>query len=141
MKNRIYYLLLLFLTMFLIYSCEPNNSGGNDIASRLEGKWAVSETSSLFKSALDAYDVFITIDEIDSTTIYISNFYGIGGTYDVRATVNDLNLTIPKQTVNGSDFTGTGVISKNYKTITWKYKVVFESGDVDNVDATYQKVE
>ena len=140
MKRRNYFYTILFLTLFLGNSCETNNSK-IDIASRLEGKWAVSETSTLFKAAKDAYDVYITIDEIDSTTIYISNFYGIGGTYDVKATVNTLNLTIPKQTVNGSDFSGSGLISKNYKTITWRYKVLFESGEVDTVDATYQKIE
>lgn len=140
MKNRIYISATFFLIFILGNSCEPN-SGGNDIASLLEGKWAVSETSTLFKAAKDAYDVYITISEIDSTNIYISNFYGIGATYDVRATISGLNLTIPSQTVNGDDFTGSGIIAKNYKTITWKYKVAFESGDVDTVNAVYQKIE
>ena len=141
MKSKTFVFLSILLIVFL-YSCEKIGTGGStDIAAKLSGNWAVSENYSLLKSTLDTYNTYITIDEVDSNTVFISNFYQIGPTYDIEATISGSNITIPMQTVDGFIFSGSGIISKNYKTITWKYKVVYETNEVDNVDAIYEKIE
>jgi hypothetical protein len=118
------------LTVFFV-SCEKLDNG-NDQRDFLVGEWNCKENSQQFGE--QSFVAKISKSLTDTTQILVDNFYGVG--YTVKVKVNDLNLTIPSQTVNSSQIAGYGTISSNYKTINWTYTVT-DGGQTDHVTATY----
>jgi hypothetical protein len=128
--------LIFVLIIFVFYSCEEINNKDESIASRLEGQWKCEENSSIFKSALDFYTVIIQIHPIDSNKVLIQNFYLLGNTVDVEATINGMTLTLPYQnTGDGYTVQGSGTIASNFDQINWSYSVDDGSGVPDEVEA------
>ncbi len=140
MKAKLF--IIPILSILLAGSCELiNEEFAGTTAERLEGQWQCDETSSLYKSALDQYIVYIEIHPIDSNQILIENFYELGRNIDVVATINGMTITLPRQnTSDGFEINGSGTISTKYDKITWRYYVDDGSGIGDQVDAIYTKV-
>lgn len=140
MKKILYYIPL--LTLLLVWSCELTDEDlFETTAERLEGQWQCDESSSLYKSTLDYYTVYIEIHPIDSDQVLIENFYQLGRNVDVIATINGMTITLPQQkTSDGFEVNGSGTISSKYDKITWRYYVDDGSGFEDQVDAVYTKV-
>lgn len=125
----------------LFYSCEALDSAKSGTpAERIEGSWSVDENSSLYKSALDIYQVYISLNPIDSSQVFIENFYQIGRDNEVRANVSGNTITIPNQSVDGFKIAGSGSISANFETINMIYNVDDGSGEIDEVGAVYTKI-
>lgn len=131
----------LAIIVALFYSCEVLDNGKSGTPTeRIEGAWSVDENSSLYKSALDIYQVYISLNPKDSTQVFIENFYQIGRDSEVRANVNGNSITIPNQSVDGFKISGSGLISSNFETINMIYDVDDGSGEIDEVGAVYTKI-
>ncbi len=140
MKTLKYYIMSgIILTAF---SCELlDNPGTQSVAEKLEGRWMVQDNSPNFKSTEETYYVYIDIYEIDSNMVGIDNFFGLDAG-NVYATVSGMTLTLPEQEMQGGyTVKGTGIISSNYKTITWQYYVDEGSGTWFPGDAVYTKMD
>jgi hypothetical protein len=128
--------------LFLVLSsCELLDSTGDmTVAEQLEGRWNVEESPIDFKSAKDAYYVYIDIYEVDANTVAIDGFLNLNAG-SVIATISGMNLNIAEQELDGWLVYGSGVISDNYKKITWQYYVDEGSGTWHPVDAVYTKAD
>lgn len=127
--------------ILVLSSCElPEDEVFTSDAERLEGAWQVDETSSVFKSTLDFYQVYIYPDENNESQIYIENFYMIGRDYSVLARLNGNSILIPSQVVDGFSISGSGTISSDFETIVMSYAVDDGSGTVDDATAEYTKL-
>lgn len=127
--------------VFSLNSCEedPFNIFSDDPREGLLGEWKVDEDSEIFrkKDINRFYNVNITKDPSDSTAILVNGFYELSG--KVKIIMNDRNLAIPDQTIDG--FTvedGSGTISFDFESITLYYYVSF-TGDRDVVRADYTR--
>lgn len=139
MKLRKIYILL-FVVGLLSTECEdPLNTGNSyNIVQQLEGIWKCDENSSIFKSTTDIYSVYISPSNVDSTEVFIENFYALGNDTEALAKVSGNSITLPRQTLPGGYIVrGNGTISSNLKEISWKYYVDDGSGQEDEVDALY----
>jgi hypothetical protein len=123
----------------LLYSCQPDDNtdpSPTDARDNVTGMWACSENSTAYGQ--QNYDVEIIKDPANSGNIQIDNFFGLGDGKKVSASMSNLNLTIPTQTVDNTTFSGSGTISSNYKNISFTY--TFNEGNgPENVNSTYTK--
>jgi hypothetical protein len=126
-----YFLATLVFTTFIV-ACQKENTGPESIL----GQWSCKETSEVFD--VTNYTVDISRSSTDSTKIFIENFYQLGSSYSVQAKINGLSITIPTQTVDGNQISGSGTISSAYDKINWSYNVVSGS-TTDHVTAVYSK--
>lgn len=138
MKTR-YALAMIILWGILPSSCEDLlNTDNQSMVDRIEGTWRCEETSSIFKSTLDYYSVYISPSASDSTQILIGNFYDLGNDVEATARVNGNSISLPQQTLMGGyTVRGSGTISSNAKQISWVYYVDDGSGQQDEVEAIY----
>ena len=83
------------------------------------------------------YTVTISKEDSDTITLYVTKFYELDG--DIRVTLNGRNLDIPEQTLDGFTIKGYGLASFNFEKIDWSYTVNLDTGDRDNVTATYTR--
>jgi hypothetical protein len=126
----------------LLAACETDLTESEKIAAKIEGQWRCEEYSSGYKSADDFYDVTIEIYPTDSNKIVIENFYQLGYGVDIIAIVDGMSIEIPSQTTGeGSTIYGSGVVSSNYNKITWNYSVDIGDDMIDEVTATYTRIE
>jgi hypothetical protein len=139
MKSKIY-LLILFSALAIVFACQPEPTDSLSIAFKLQGHWQCDEISSIYKSTNSIYYVNIDIYPTDSNKIVITNFYGLGNNVDVTARINGMSIDIPSQTTDGSTFTGSGLIAKDFNTINWSYTVDIGDGSIDEVTATYTRI-
>jgi len=139
MKTTRIFLLITAGLLAVLYSCELlDNPTDLSVAERLEGRWLCEEDNP-YKSAEDAYYVYIDISRIDSNTILIDKFFQLssGAAY---ATISGMTLTLPNQTLEGGfDVYGSGTIASGYKQITWQYYVDDGSGDWSEISSIYTK--
>ena len=127
---------ILFGTIFLS-SCskeeepEPTNT---DPRAKFHGHWNISETSSQ-TGTTPPYFVDIT-DSSDGTHILFAYLYQYQT--KIRATVNDNNLTIPSQVVEGNYVSGSGTLI-NTNQISLNYLVWLGGANYDTIAATLTK--
>jgi hypothetical protein len=139
MKLKKIYIFII-LAGLISTECEDVLNSGNStsIVQQLEGIWKCDENSTIFKSTKDIYSVYISPSNVDSTEIFIENFYALGNDTEALATVSGNSISLPQQTLPGGYVVrGNGTISSNLKEISWKYYVDDGSGQVDEVNATY----
>ena len=134
--NYVRYFLKIVLLAVIVASCQKLDTATDDERDNITGAWSCSENSQQFGP--QSFNVEVSKSPTDSTRILIDNFYGLGAGYSVYSKMVNLNLTIPSQTVNGNQITGSGTISSNYKTINWTYTVI-GGGTTDHVTAVYTK--
>lgn len=66
----------------------------------------------------NSYDITIEASAASEDAVVINNFYG-NVNYDLNATVNGDNITIPTQVINSVTFSGTGTISGDILTLNY----------------------
>jgi len=128
----------------MLSSCEEDSFGlfSDDPRDDITGKWFVVEDSEIFKkSSHGFYSVNITKHPSDTVALYISNFYELGAGTRLKVTIDGRNLDIPEQTIQGFTIDGYGLIAIDRESIEWSYRVDHNTGDVDNVTATYSREE
>jgi hypothetical protein len=135
--------LVLALTCFAT-SCEkepdieipdPSETEG-DQRDRFVGNWTVTENRKLSTSSVN-FQVNISKDDQFPTRVNISNFYSIGTTDTVIATISAVlvdAITVTDQTVSASFFSGTGEMENDQK-INMSYIVDDGNANVDSVTA------
>ena len=125
----------------LVTSCQKTEllSPTTDSRDKIVDTWKCSEKSSL-SGQTDHYDSNISKSSSDSTVIYISYFYGLGKDVKAYAKMNSLSISIPKQTIEGNEVSGSGTIASNFNTINLTYTVNDFGGKVDNVTAVYTRI-
>lgn len=105
----------------------------------LVGKWDVSEDSQYFKKSVSGfYRVDIMKDPSDTAYILVKNFYELKD--NMRARVDGLDISIPRQRLDGYYVNGFGRVSSGKNKIDWFYYVDFTDGDIDTVSAVYTRV-
>lgn len=128
--------------LMLMNSCELTDDIGNVTVSKLDGNWDCDEDSEYFKkSTAEIYEVQISPDPDNENGIIIDGFYGLNG--GIKATVSSLVITLPEQVMEQGNtlLSGQGIVSGNYKEITWSYDINIGGDAVDNVTAIYTKID
>ena len=136
MKRLASFFSLLFL-VFLVQACMPVEGDPN-----LSGQWTCTETSEIFMKSFtgtSVYTVKLNRDAANLDKYYIDNFYKLGSGVTVAVLVYGYTAQIPKQSVNGFVFEGTGVVEADYNLIELTYTADDGGGEVDNVTATYNR--
>lgn len=110
-------------------------------SSDLTGSWTCTETSIIFKNdaGTSVYPVYIAQDMLDVNKYYIDNFYKLGSGVQVYIQVSGFSVNLPRQTVNGWEFEGSGSLSGDYNLIEIDYSADDGGGDVDQVEASYAR--
>jgi len=140
MKAKIFLLMAIGVAALLMQSCEEDPLGlfSDDPRDGLTGEWKVEENSSLFKKGTGGfYTVNISKEVSDTVTLYVNNFYELE--QNVKVTLNGRNIDIPEQTVKGYTIDGYGLVSFDFSKIDWSYTVILNTGDRDDVTATYTR--
>ncbi len=143
MKKTFRYLFILAsLTGFLV-SCNPNDNNPNDntdARDKFVGNWTCGETSSQSKGkGFSSFTVAITLNSVNSSQIYLSNFYGMGNSQKVYAVVAGDNANIPDQSAGGfPSIKGSGSITSSNTKIDWNY-YVSDGADIDSCTAVFTK--
>ncbi|SRR6056297_1134351 len=138
---------LIFIGLFILFSCDKDDASTIEISKALEGKWSVNETSQYYKSPSSVYQVNISKVSGEESQIVISNFYQLGFEANVVGVINGKKIELIENqeiTTSGiSTYTilsGTGNISDDYQSIDWNYQVDDGSGQIDNAEAIYEKL-
>jgi hypothetical protein len=140
MKAKLIIMLTITAAAFVLNSCEDDPLGlfSDDPRDGLTGEWKVDEDSEIFKKGTDGfYTVTISKENSDTISLYVNNFYELG--QNVRVTLDGNKINIPQQTVKGCTINGYGLVSVDFEKIDWSYTVNLDTGDKDNVTATYTR--
>ena len=126
---------LVILTTLLITSCKktesPAPSTGTGASNNFVGNWYNSENSTVNGPA--TYNVAISAP--NSSTILFSFLYGFHT--KISATFNGNSFTIPMQTIEGNNVSGSGVLA-NTTQINMMY-IVNSGTYIDTVSAVLTK--
>ena len=137
MKAVKYLMLIILGFLPSLNSCELEDI--ELTAVDLVGKWDVFEKSQYFKKSVSGfYTVDILKDPSDTAYILVKNFYELKD--NMRARVNGLDISIPRQRLDGYYVNGFGRVSSSKNKIDWFYNVDFTDGDIDTVSALYTRV-
>jgi hypothetical protein len=133
--NYVRFFLLSVLLAVVVVSCDKLGSESDDPRDNLVGVWYCNESGTGGNSN---FQVVISKSATDSTRILIGNFSLLGNDVDVYAKLNGLSITVPSQTAGGSQVSGSGTVSSNYKSINWTY-TVSAGGTTEHYTAAYSK--
>ena len=140
MKSGIFKICFAFLTLFAIYSCQPEEENQTpaptDSKSKCIGSWTCQETSGLNPG--NPYTVHI-IDSVGTAFVSIENLYSSGFQTKVKASVSGSALTIANQPLGTGGYTiyGTGNLLSN-TSISLSFSVN-DGSTIDNVTANLTK--
>ena len=124
----------------LTAGCIPETGNPN-----LAGSWTCSETSEIFLKSTKGtkgtsiYQVTFEKDALSTDKYYIDNIYKLGNGIKVSVIKSGYAITLPKQTVNGFNFEGSGVINESFDLISMTYTADDGGGQVDHVTAEYSR--
>jgi len=130
MKINQYVIFTVVTITLLISACQKDTT--DDPRDNLVGTWKCQETGT--SSGTQTFQASISKSSSDSTQLFIDNFYGTQ--QKIKVTMSSFSLIISKQTVDNYSIQGTGVVSSDFKKITWSY-TADDGGEVDNVSSTY----
>ncbi len=125
---------IMFL-LFLFTACEKQED--TDLRNDFIGNWLVNENSSLLGQR--TYEVSIVKDSINSSQIYIYNFYKIGINDSVFSIISELensSMTIPKQTSKNNVAEGSGTLNKDVIVMSY---YINDGNQIDTVSANYTR--
>lgn len=108
----------------------PDDSTIDDV-SKYKGSWSVAENSTDFGKTV--YNVTIVDAGSGLTIAYLYN-----AKQKTNATVNGNSMNIPKQTIDGNEVSGSGIL-ENSKRLTLKYFVKSTSTHIDTVNSVLTK--
>ncbi|MCK5821726.1 MAG: hypothetical protein KAH17_07565 [Bacteroidales bacterium] len=128
-----------------LFSCIPEGE-----TQSFEGEWSCQETSEIFMESMKEnmkgstgttiFPVYFAQDASFENKYYIDNFYQLGSGQQVTIMVSGgRTITIETQTVNGIEFSGSGVVSSDYNTIDLIYTADDGGGQIDHVTSEYTR--
>jgi hypothetical protein len=124
---------ILLLSLALLPACAPEETPDPaDERDKFVDGWNVAENSSL--AGASNYVVLISKSTTNSSEVLLENFYDLGNQHKARMSVSGNTLTIPQQTLNGNQLSGSGTLSGN-NTFTLTY-TVNNGTTIDNCTAT-----
>ena len=112
MKTKVTLLLTLFLSV-LFSSCKLAPADLDDKRENITKSWHAVLSDGLVPNE---YQTDITKDDSQTNKIYFSNF--INNNVKGYATISELNITVPQQSLGNSQVSGTGKIQSDYQRIT-----------------------
>jgi len=142
MKKNIFYIIIIFSLSTTLYSCGPGPDNDDpqpigDAREKFVEQWTCSEQSKL--NGASSFTVTISLNSSNSTQIYLTNFYQLGGSQKVYGIVTDNSVTLANQTVNGILVkSGNGTITSNNNQINWNYRMD-DGADIDTCTAVFTK--
>ena len=119
----------------LFIACEKEQD--TDARNGFVGNWLVNENSSLLGQR--TYEIRIAKDSINTSQIYIYNFYKIGMYDSVLSIVSESQntaITIPTQTSKNNILEGSGTLNKDV--IAMNY-FINDGNQIDTVSANYTR--
>jgi hypothetical protein len=108
----------------------------------LTGSWTCTETSEIFVKSTKGtsiYTVTFQRDAVNQNKYYIDNFYKLGNGVRVAVIKNGYLIDLPKQSVDGFVFEGTGEVNDTFNIIQLNYTADDGGGEVDHVTAEYAR--
>ncbi|OFX68525.1 MAG: hypothetical protein A2X12_01265 [Bacteroidetes bacterium GWE2_29_8] len=141
-KKKIKLIVFLFVSIFLITSCQPDED--NDIQpisnykNRITGEWKSQEERTK-DSRIINFNVNIEVIGNDTTKVFISNFNLLGYDMSVVGVIQKNDVVIVPDQSSGYTIQGKGSINNNNKTILWEYTVDDGNGAV-SYKAEYTKL-
>ena len=137
MKKICLYSILLFSISLFVVSCAPDDDDDDVVPGEITGTWRSQENSETYGPS--NYYVDISNDSASSAGIMIDNFFNLGLGKKMKASQSGNTITLSSGVLEGFQFTGTGNVATNYKTITWSYS--FDDGNgPEQVTGTYTKL-
>ncbi len=134
MKKLISSIILSTALIVAMTSCEEDSDTDLDIAAELAGVWIFNETQGDF--APQTYTV--TITRLGANDIEMKNFYNLGNSNKVSATLTGSGISIPTQSVNGNAVSGSATYNDDFDSMNLNFSVN-DGASVDNVVANAQK--
>ena len=128
---------LIMVLALLLSGCVPE-TGNPD----LSGSWTCQETSQIYLKSTkgtSVYQVTFGRDAVNQDQYRIDNFYKLGSGIKVIVIKNGYTLSIPKQSVDGFNFEGSGTINDTYDLIEMTYTADDGGGVIDHVTAEYSR--
>lgn len=110
---------------------DPTNPQNTD---KFSGNWQISEDSKIYGKS--TYNLVISEDPNNTANRFISYLYGFKT--KTTATVNGSNISITKQTIDGQNVSGSGVLANNTQ-INLTYYVQSTATKYDTVTAILTK--
>ncbi|MCU0432295.1 MAG: hypothetical protein MUC87_02440 [Bacteroidia bacterium] len=124
---------ILLLSLALIPACAPEETPDPaDERDKFVDAWNCAENSS--QAGASNYVLLISKSTTNTSEVLLENFYDLGNQHKARMSVSGNTLTIPQQTLNGSQISGSGTLSGN-NTFTLSYSVN-NGSTIDNCTAT-----
>ncbi len=108
----------------------------------LAGSWTCTETSEIFVKSTkgtSVYTVTLKRDAANFDKYYIDNFYKLGNGVRVAVIKSGYLIDLPKQSVDGFVFEGTGEVNETFNIIQLYYTADDGGGVVDHVTAEYAR--
>lgn len=130
-------IILLPVIIAFLNSCILDNN-----VETLEGSWSCKETSEIYMMGFKGtsiYPVYFALDAEDDNTYYIDNFYQLGDGVSVKIKVSGVSLVLEKQSVDGINFEGRGIIDTSFELINLTYTADDGGGEIDHVEAEYSR--
>lgn len=128
----------LVLAICLLFAgCVPEVGNPN-----LAGTWSCTETSQIFlktTKGTSIYQVTLERDAVNTDKYYIDNFYKLGNGVKVSVIKSGYTITLPKQSVDGFVFEGSGTINDTFDLINLSYTADDGGGTIDHVTAEYSR--
>lgn len=124
--------------MGLLLSGCTLEEGNPDLA----GSWTCTETSEIFfksTKGTSVYTVTLQRDAVNFDKYYIDNFYKLGNGVRVAVIKSGYLIDLPKQSVDGFVFEGTGEVNETFNIIHLNYTADDGGGQVDHVEAEYAR--
>ena len=121
--------------LFLFIACEKEQD--TDARNGFVGNWLVNENSSLLGQR--TYEIRIAKDSINTSQIYIYNFYKIGIQDSIFSLISESQnsaITIPTQTSKNNILEGSGTLNKDV--IAMNY-FINDGNQIDTVSANYTR--
>lgn len=129
---------VMVLAICLVFAgCVPEVGNPN-----LAGTWSCTETSQIFlknTKGTSVFDVTFARDAVNAEKYSIDNFYKLGSGVKVSVIKDGYSITLPKQSVDGFVFEGSGTINETYDLISMTYTADDGGGVVDHVTAEYSR--
>ena len=130
-KSNSKFAAVVFGIAIALTSCKPENTGNIDVRDDFTGNWLCNETSALHSTS--NYTVTISKSTADSSKILLANLYNLGNSFKTTATINGHSLSLPLQTVNNVNISGSGSLSGSTITIHFTAN---DGSDTDDVTAS-----
>jgi len=108
----------------------------------LAGSWTCKETSEIFLKSTKGtsiYQVTFTRDAVNQDKYYIENFYKLGTDVKVAVIKTGYTIELPKQSVDGFVFEGSGEVDDVFNFISLSYTADDGGGEIDHVTAEYSR--